>query len=191
MKKTLVTLGIVIIVALAGWFGFNYFNFKSLQSQCYQKYNNADSVTTASFKVGSNFAIIQSIAADIQSSQNIKSASAVSANQALQNFKNAHAGDPSVIKAIGELNTNPLESTILITFASSTSDQDQSSTLDYLNQEVAKYNVSLDMIQQGLNQSQKDVILQRVSNASYNSYDVSYFKQCVNGLLITQGSVTQ
>jgi cell division protein FtsX len=181
MKKILVIVGVILVMAVAGWFGFGYLNFKNLQNQCYQKYKNSDSVTTVYFNVSSSFSNIQSIAADIQSSQNVKSASAISADEALQNYKNAHAGDPAIEKAISELNSNPLEASIVITFSA---EQDQSVLLTYLNAEAAKYKVSIDTISQGLTQSQKDGVLQQISNSPDNAYSVSYFKSCINGVMV-------
>ena len=79
-----------MVLLLIGWgvfVGVKYFDFQNLKNQCIQ---NLYGYTTISFAASSSFSNIESIASDTQALQEVKSISAISADQALQTFKQEH-----------------------------------------------------------------------------------------------------
>jgi hypothetical protein len=179
MNKILIVIGILVIVALAGWgtvYAVGYFNFKHLQSLCEQHLETLPSITTAYFTPSSSFSGIQSIALDIQSSQKPVSVSAVSAEQGLQQFQQTHANDAAIQNAIKELTNNPIEATIAVTFPTPI---DGDAFSQYVMQEAAKYHVSVDTIKPGITQAALQQTLKSVSQYARNAGSEAVLKDCI------------
>ncbi len=64
------------------------------------------------FKTGVSDQQTSQVTQNMQSDSRVKSVSYVSADQALQNFKNNHAQDPTISASLNELTDNPLPATL-------------------------------------------------------------------------------
>ena len=64
------------------------------------------------FKTGASDQQTGQVTQSMQNDSRVKSVNFISADQALQNFKNAHAQDPTIAASLNELTDNPLPATL-------------------------------------------------------------------------------
>ncbi len=178
MKKTFVIILILIVLGFATY-GFpkvfEYFNFKHLQSQCYQKIKTSDITITAYFLAKYDVSKIRMIASDLQSLQQVHSVSVQSADEALQVFARIHANDPVIQQGLKELKTNSLESSLWVNIGN---DQDVSSTMLYINQKAQEVGITVDI--QKTNQSKLQRQLEVIPKFKNIPETIKYLKDCIS-----------
>ena len=108
-------IGVVFGVAHAT----GYFAFKDMQNSCYQKIKSENQIATIYFEADSNPITLQSIVADVLSSQGAISATST---------------------AGGSFHGNPTSASLTVALSPT---QDQDGVLNYIKQEAQRYNLSI------------------------------------------------
>jgi len=104
------TTGIMVLVLLlfSGLMGLNF-----ISSQIVGSLQDKVDVS-AYFKSDASEAEIMKVKSDLESQSDVKSVSYVSKDQALNDFKNRHAGDALIQESLAELEQNPLQASLNI-----------------------------------------------------------------------------
>ncbi len=184
MKKTLLILGIIIVVLLAGYSSIqaaSHYKFKSLQNQCSKDVANANSNLNVYFAPGADQTKIQTIANDISSQTGVSSVSVQSPDHRLQAFVNekTSSGDQTSLDAVKESPTNPFVSEIQFQLSSN---QDISKTISYVTGDAQKYGVTIantDTLKPGAGTPSNQEYLTAVARAPHNSTSVKNLNVCV------------
>lgn len=180
MKKWFVGVAIGIILAATAYGAdqlVTYQNFEGSKKQCYEKIKRADNIITADFRADTAASILQTIAADIRSSQSINSVSVQLAVDSLQAFNQAHAGNTTILNALGGLDANPFASYIQVNIGAA---QDEGPIVNYFREEAQKYNVTITSILQ-TNQVSRQETLDTFSQLSQDTPNVKNILQnCIN-----------